>query len=301
MGSRFDDRVSVVMITRNRVGETHRTLSVLEELPEHPRVIVVDNGSDDGTVRMVRQRHPEVYLIELDENLGSAGRTPGVRAASTPYIAFSDDDSWWAPGALKTAADILDDNPTLALINGRILVGPDETEDPICAEMADSPLPRPPDVPGAPLLGFLAGMSVIRRDAYLSVGGFDRHVLIGGEEEWLAADLAAAGWHLSYIPEVVAHHHPSPSRDAHGRRRIGLRNTLWFNWARRSWPAAMRRTWTVLDGAPKDTVTAGAVLDALRGLPWVLRERRVLPPHVESGFRALEQPQAESTARRYVS
>lgn len=62
-GSRFDDRVSVVMITRNRVGETHRTLSVLEELPEHPRVIVVDNGSDDGTTPMVRQRHPEAYLI----------------------------------------------------------------------------------------------------------------------------------------------------------------------------------------------------------------------------------------------
>lgn len=297
----FDDRVTVVMITRDRVGEADRTLGILDALPEHPRVIVVDNGSDDGTAAMVGRRHPDVELIALDDNLGAAGRTPAVRAASTPYIAFSDDDSWWAPGALRTAADILDAHPTLALINGHILVGPDETDDPICAEMADSPLVRPPGVPGAPLLGFLAGMSVMRRDAYLSVGGFDAKVMIGGEEEWMAADLSAAGWHLSYIPEVVAHHHPSTSRDPHGRRRIGLRNTLWFNWARRPWRQALRRTRTVLSGAPTDRVTAAAVGDALAGLPWVLRTRRVLPAHVEAGFRALEQPQATSSARRYVS
>lgn len=301
MTGQFDDRVSVVMITYNRAEEADHALTMLEHLPERPKVIVVDNGSDDGTARMVRQRHPDAHLIPLDDNHGSAGRTFGVRVATTPYVAFSDDDSWWAPGALKTAADILDANPTLALINGHILVGPDEADDPICAEMADSPLPRPAGVPGAPLLGFLAGMSVLRRDAYLSVGGFNRQVMIGGEEEWLAADLAAMGWHLSYIPDVVAHHHPSRARDPHARRRIGLRNTLWFNWARRTWPAALRRTWVVLAGAPTDRVTVGAVADAVRGLPWVLRERRVLPSQVEAGFRALEAPQAASTARRYVS
>jgi N-acetylglucosaminyl-diphospho-decaprenol L-rhamnosyltransferase len=301
MDEQFDDRVTVVMITRDRVAEAHRTLGVLEQLPERPRIIVVDNGSRDGTAAMVRQRHPDAVLVPLETNLGAAGRTHAVHLATTPYIAFSDDDSWWAPGALKTAAEILDAHPTLGLINGRILVGPDEHDDPICAEMADSPLPRPPGIPGTPLLGFLAGMSVVRRDAYLQVGGFDPTVRIGGEEEWFAADLAAAGWHLSYVPDVVAHHHPSHERDWHGRRRIGLRNTLWFNWARRPWRSALRRTWTVLGGAPRDRVTAAAVGDAVLGLPWVLRTRRRLPDHVEAGFRALEAPQATSTARRYVS
>jgi hypothetical protein len=40
---------------------------------------------------------------EADRTLG---RTLGVRAATTPYVAFSDDDSWWEPGALQSAADL---------------------------------------------------------------------------------------------------------------------------------------------------------------------------------------------------
>ena len=80
----FDDRVSVVMITRDRRDEVHRTLRRLGDLPERPRVIVVDNGSSDGTAAMVRRRHPDVSVIPAGRNLASAGRTVGVRAAPTP-------------------------------------------------------------------------------------------------------------------------------------------------------------------------------------------------------------------------
>jgi hypothetical protein len=48
-------------------------------------------------------------------------------------------------------------------------------------------------------------------------------------------------------------------------------------------------------------VTARGLLAAVRGLPWVLRERQVLPPHAEARFAALEHAQKASTARRYVS
>lgn len=300
MAQQHDDRVTVVMITYNRREQADRTLGILRRLPERPRIIVVDNASTDGTAARIREAHPGVDLIEADANLGAAGRNLGVRAATTPYVAFSDDDSWWAPGALARAADVLDAHPDLAVLAGHILVGPDERDDPICAELAASPLPTGPDAPGPSILGFLAGMSVVRRDAYLAVGGFDADVMIGGEEEWMAADLAAAGWNLAYVPEVVAHHHAA-WRDPDARRRVGIRNTLWFNWARRAPDAAARRTATVLRGAPRDRITALAVLDALRGLPKVARMRRRLPEHVEAGFRLLEEPQATSVARRYVS
>ena len=52
---------------------------------------------------------------------------------------------------------------------------------------------------------------------------------------------------------------------------------------------------------PRDRVTARGLLAAVRGLPWVLRERRVLPPHAEARFAALDAVQRRSTARRYVS
>ena len=56
----------------------------------------------------------------------------------------------------------------------------------------------------------------------------------------------------------------------------------------------------VLGSAPADRATAAAVLETLRGLPWVLRERKVVPPGVEEGLVRLEESQRRSPARRYV-
>jgi hypothetical protein len=61
------------------------------------------------------------------------------------------------------------------------------------------------------------------------------------------------------------------------------------------------RTLHLLRTVPRDRVTARGLLAAARGLPWVLRERRVLPAHAEARFTALEDAQRRSTARRYVS
>lgn len=284
----FDDRVSVVMITRDRRDEVHRTLRRLGDLPERPRVIVVDNGSSDGTAAMVRRRHPDVSVIPAGRNLASAGRTVGVRAATTPYVAFSDDDSWWRPGALRRAADLLDAHPRLALVAARVEVGDDGRTDPVCAQMAASPLPREPGAAGTPVLGFLAGMSVVRRDAYLAVGGFAPHVGVGGEEAWVAADLAAAGWHLWYVPDVVARHHPSVRRDTGGRRRRDLRNALWFTWSRRRARAGWRRTLALIAAAPADRTTLAAIAEAVRGVPVVARTRRRLPAHVDAALDLLD-------------
>ena len=65
--------------------------------------------------------------------------------------------------------------------------------------------------------------------------------------------------------------------------------------------AALRRTWDLARTVPRDRVSLAAAGDALRGLPWVLRERRVLPPEAEARFVALAGAQRGSTARRYVS
>lgn len=284
-----DDRVSVVMITKDRRREADAALTMLEQLPERPPLIVVDNGSTDGTADMVRTAHPDVELIEPGVNLASAGRTLGVRAATTPYVAFSDDDSWWEPHALRRAAGVLDAHPLLALVAAHILVGDDALDDPVCAAMLDSPLPDVPEVPGRPVLGFLAGMSVVRRDAYLSVGGFLPGVGVGGEEAWLAADLAAAGWRLAYVPQVVARHRPSVERDRRGRSRRDLRNALWFTWTRRRPRSAVRRSLALLVSAGPSTDTAAALVGAVRGAAWIARHRRRLPAAVEADLELLDR------------
>jgi GT2 family glycosyltransferase len=263
-------------------------------LPERPRIVVVDNASTDGMAPALTAAFPDVGAIQLDHNAGGAGRNFGVNAASTPYVALTDDDAWWQPGALRRAADLLDANPRLALVQPRILVGPDERDDPTCLRMAGSPVPAAEGQPGHPIVSFVACAALVRSAAFLAVGGFQERLAIGGEEELLSWDLIAAGWQLSYVPEVVAHHHPPPAPARRPKRReIQVRNELWTSWLRRPLPVATADTARAVRALPRDRAVARGVARALLGLPWIVRERRANPPHVEAMLRRVdEQPSA---------
>ncbi len=283
-----DPRVSVVMITHNRRAETLRSLEVLTNLPEQPKIVMVDNHSTDGTAQAVAERFRTVTIVALKTNLGAAARTAGVRLVSTPYVAFCDDDTWWEPGCLRAAADLFDAQPRLAIVTGRVLVGPENREDPICGLLERSPLPREEGMPGPSLLGFLAGASVVRRDAFLEAGGFEPRFFIGGEEELLAVDLAARDWWICYVPSLVVHHYPSPVRNPSSRRSTMARNALWFAWLRRPLTVAVAKTFTLACRRPWDRETWRALADTIKGLPWALSKRRVVPREIERGLRLLE-------------
>ena len=81
------------MITWQRREEALAALDRLVRLPERPPIVLVDNGSTDGTAEAVRARFPEVRVVALSENLGAVGRNIGVRELDTPYVAFCDDDT----------------------------------------------------------------------------------------------------------------------------------------------------------------------------------------------------------------
>jgi GT2 family glycosyltransferase len=283
-----DPRVALVVLTHNHVAEVTRTVERALALPEQPRIVVVDNGSRDGTAAVLTRRHPEIEVLALPDNRGAAGRNVGVERASRPYVALCDDDTWWAPGALSRGADLLDAHPTLAVVTARVLVGAGARQDPACVLMEQSPLPSRPHLPGMPILGFLAGASIVRRHAFLAAGGFERQLFIGGEEQLLAVDLASAGWAMAYVPDLVVHHHPSPHRDARARRRLLLRNALWLAWLRRPAPRALRRTIELLRLCPIDIDVLVALGEAARGIPWVIRRRRVVSHEVEATLRTLE-------------
>ncbi|MFF8691189.1 glycosyltransferase family 2 protein [Streptomyces sp. NPDC015144] len=295
-----DRRVTVVVITHDRRAELLRTLKSLAEIPERPAVIVTDNASVDGTAEAVAREYPHVRLLAPGRNLGAVGRNLAVRHVRTPYVAFCDDDTWWEPGALRVAADHLDRHPRLAAVTARIVVEPAGEDDPVVAELRESPLSGPDWLPGPAIGSFLAGATMMRTDAFRAAGGFHPGLWLGGEEELLATDLMRMGWWLAYIPEAVVHHAPSTVRDSTARRVVGLRNTLWFTWLRRPAGAALRRTVYLLTTVPRDRASLRAFLLAAGGLPWVLRQRRPVPPAIEARLAALEEAQRKGTARRYV-
>jgi hypothetical protein len=145
------------------------------------------------------------------------------------------------------------------------------------------------------VLGFLACAATVRRDAYLGAGGFDDVIFFYGEEQKLALDLAAAGWGLAYVPDLVVHHHPSPARDPLARRRLAVRNDVLTALMRRPWPVVARQ---VARSLRTDRSVAAGVLDALPRAPRALARRRRVPDWLESQVRRLETADAGCAGHR---
>jgi GT2 family glycosyltransferase len=274
--------VTCVVASRNRRAD------LLASLPRHEApVVLVDNASTDGTVEAVRAAHPDVTVVPLPRNAGALARTLGAARAGTPFVAFTDDDSWWAPGDLARAVQIMRAHPRLGLLAARILVGPEETLDPVCTEMAASPLGTEPDLPGPSLLGFVACAALVRTEAFTAAGGFDPVVRFPGEEERLALDLAAAGWGVAYVDQVTVHHHPSTHREPGTVRQAGIWRSRVLT-ALMRYPAgnaARQLARAVRVGRPGWRGLAGA----LPRVPAALRRRRVLPAPVMAGVRELSR------------
>jgi len=293
--------ITIVMLTHNRRDTVCASVERLRRSDPDVPIVVVDNGSSDGTTHALCTRFPEIIVVRLRTNVGAAARNAGLRITESPYVALSDDDTWWAPGALASAAAVLDGWPDVAIVTGRVVVGDRARPDSACIAMARSPLWTPPGAPGRCVLGFLAGASVVRREACLAAGGFEPRFFLGGEEQLLALDLVTAGWWILYAPHVVVHHHPSPLRDAASRRRLLLRNALWSAWLRRRAGSAVARTVDLLRGSPRDASTALALAEAVAGVPWVLWHRRVLPATIDEALRRVEGAEARRQPRRVAT
>lgn len=284
-GSGVAERVTVVVATRNRRDLLARTLHHLTELAEAPPVVVVDNGSSDGSPDLIADRFPAVRLVCLPHNAGAVARNTGVRLATTPYVAFADDDSWWEPGSLGRAADALDAAPRLAVLVARALLWPTGEVDAVSRKMALAPAGTEPDLPGPSVAGFPACTVVLRRSAFLAVGGFSALLGFGGEEELLSLDLAAAGWGQAYVEEVVAVHGPDPDRrDAVARWALQQRNDALTAALRLPVTVAVARTARLARAGLFDRAARRATGQLARRLPRALAGRRPVPRAVVAAY-----------------
>ena len=106
--------VSVVIPTYNRSRYVIEAIrSVLAQTRPAEEVIVVDDGSTDGTARLIAEEFPEVRLLR-QENAGvSAARNLGIRSARNDWIAFLDSDDRWLPRKLERQQSLLERDASL--------------------------------------------------------------------------------------------------------------------------------------------------------------------------------------------
>jgi glycosyltransferase involved in cell wall biosynthesis len=106
-------KVSVIIPTYNRRTMLKEAVdSILDQDFEDFELIVVDDGSTDGTAEEIKRYGGRIRLLQHSENRGvSAARNKGILHAKGKYIAFLDSDDLWVKGKLKIQVAFLDENP----------------------------------------------------------------------------------------------------------------------------------------------------------------------------------------------
>ena len=158
-------------------------------------LIVVDDGSDDGSGEVAR-RYGDKLTYARQENAGNgSARNHAVRLASGDLFAFLDADDRFLPGKLERQYEVLDGDADLDAVFGHVreFVSPELTE----AERASV---RPPAAEALPWTA--PNLMLIRRESFARVGPFSEDVKVGVTVDWYARAMEA-GLRSAILPEVV--------------------------------------------------------------------------------------------------
>jgi GT2 family glycosyltransferase len=231
--------------------------------------VVVDNGSRDGTVELVRERFPEVRLIESENRGLAAGWNIGLRAAESRYALLLNADAWLLEGSLERLVEFADTRPRAAVIGPRLL-NPDGTLQrsvrgfPTLWRLATEYFFLRKLAPGSRALNaFYAGgfehdevrevevvmgaCMLVRRDAIALVGYSDEDFFLFSEETDWCFRFREAGWEVVFFPGAECVHVRGA---AHGGRlyQENLKGHLLFLW-KHSGPKTAERARRLLLGS----------------------------------------------------
>jgi GT2 family glycosyltransferase len=108
--------VAVVVVTYNALPWLEQCLT---SVADH-ETVVVDNGSNDGTVAFVRERFPAVRVIEQENRGLAAGWNSGIRATTGEYVLVLNADAWAVGDAVERLAAFADEHPRAAIVGPRL-------------------------------------------------------------------------------------------------------------------------------------------------------------------------------------
>jgi len=113
-------KVSVIIPSYNHVQYIRQCVdSVLAQTYQDIEIIVVDDGSTDGTVEILREYDDRIVLIEQTNRGTQAARNAAIRASSGEFIALLDSDDEWLPGKLQRQMPVLVEHPEIGMAYGQ--------------------------------------------------------------------------------------------------------------------------------------------------------------------------------------
>lgn len=212
MSAGGDGAVSVVMAVHDEELHLPAAIeSVLAQTRPAGEIVVVDDGSTDGTAAVAAGFGPPVRVVSQEQAGLSAALNNGLKHASGGFIAFLDGDDVWTPRHLESLLSLLEADPELDLAFGAV----EQFHSPELADEARSGIGNKEGV--AP--GRLRGAMVARAPAFERVGPFDERWKVGEFVDW-SARAEEAGLRSADVDEVVLRRrlhtsHMSRDREAH--------------------------------------------------------------------------------------
>lgn len=280
-------RVAPVIINYNTREDLRRCLVTMEERLGRLPAVVVDNGSSDGSQRMVREEFPWVRLVENPGNRGyAAACNLGIRSTDRPYVLVLNSDVEFVEGGLEVLLDYLDRHPRVGALGPRVL-NSDGTRQMSCRRFPsmlenvvhgflgeiwpDNPLTRSYQMKdledGGPReVDWVSGAAMLlRREAAEEVGGFDETYFMYVEDVDLCWRLRAAGYGVVYHPGFSLVHHIGRASSQQSTRMLYQHHRSMYVFFRRRYPG-----WRGVLLAP--LVLAG--LGSRFALTWILHKAR---------------------------
>ena len=224
-------QADVVVPTWNGRGLLERCLPTLVEQPGVARLVVVDNGSTDGTAEILAERFPSVEAVALAENRGFARAVnAGIAAGSAEHVVLVNNDVECDPGFVAALSGAVARDPGAGMAAGVLLTPGRKRVDSYGVEV-DRTLAAFPRFAGAPWPAALherglalpsGGAAAYRREALAAAGGFDEALFAYMEDVDLGLRLAAAGWRCAGAAEACGIHLGSASFGRRSRWQVDV-------------------------------------------------------------------------------
>ncbi len=213
---------SVVIVTKNRRHELRRAIESALSQAAPIEVIVIDDGSSDGTGQMVRADYPAVALVQHQESRGYiVRRNEGAHIASTAFVFSIDDDAAFStPHTVWQTVHEFQAESIGAVAIPYIDVNRDRRVRQIAA---DSDSVHVTDA-------FIGTAHAVRRELFLRLGGYREHFVHQGEEGDFCVRMLDAGYFVRLGTADPIHHFESPKRDLSRMDFFGVRNAVVFAW-----------------------------------------------------------------------
>jgi GT2 family glycosyltransferase len=287
-------KVSAIIPTLGRRRELETVLRRLDGIRLH-EVLVVANGLDPRPLEeLVSTSLHASRLLSTTKNVGIAARNLAAREATGELLLMLDDDSYPLPGALEALVEAFAGRPRLGAAAGRVREVDEDGS--ILAESGVGTFDwffrggrdGPAGSEGQPTFFFPEGASLLRREAFLEVGGFFEPFVFHCEGLELATRLLARRWDVRYVPEARFDHlrHGSRAFDASSLDHR-VRNQVWYFWLHFPAPLVARRVpaylaFDLVECAYRRVPGAWVrgVVGAWRGRSAVRGRRRPLPREV---------------------